>query len=120
MRLGRIYFISDGRAIKIGFALDANKRLKALQVAHYIPLLLIGSCAGRQSKEFEFHERLKAHRILGEWFAIHADVFALINELETKRGWVEGDSEDDLAIKNHNAEMRRASYAGDSSYSRNR
>lgn len=118
MRLGRIYFISDGRAIKIGFAMDANKRLKALQVAHYVPLLLIGSSAGHQSMEFKFHERLKAHRILGEWFAIHDDVFALIRDLETKRGWIEGDSEEDLAVKNHNAEVRRASYVGGSVYSR--
>lgn len=101
-RFGRVYFVTNGDAIKIGFARDVKRRLRGLQVSFHVPLLLLGSIAAKQSKEREFHERLKHLRLGGEWFEIHDDVFKLIEELEVKRGWIEGEDEDDYAIKVHN------------------
>jgi hypothetical protein len=104
-RFGRVYFVTNGDAIKIGFAKNLARRMSGLQVGSHVPLWLIGSYAARQSKEKEFHRRLKDRRLVGEWFEIHGDVFELIQELEVKRGWIEGDDEDSYAIKVHNFEV---------------
>jgi hypothetical protein len=98
-RYGRIYFISNGAAIKIGFAKDVEARMRDLQVANHMPLLLMGSIAAPQSDERQFHDRLEPHRLLGEWFTMHPNVYDLIAELEDEDGWIEGESYEDYELK---------------------
>jgi hypothetical protein len=77
-----VYFIQAGTSgpIKIGTAQDPQSRLVRLQTANPWPLysvLLIWAPAGL---ERELHRLLAEHRIRGEWFRPHADVWAAIEE----------------------------------------
>lgn len=71
MRKGYIYFITDGDAIKIGFAKNPAQRLIDLQISHYFELHLLASFAADFSMERRLHSQFKAIHIRGEWF--HAD-----------------------------------------------
>lgn len=72
-----VYAIQVGEdgPIKIGIATDPKERLKTLQTAHHRPLRLIGYSVVRRSWALEWerkvHERIKAHRLQGEWFECH-------------------------------------------------
>ncbi len=66
------YFIANGPAtlgthIKIGRSEKVDDRLAQLQTASSVPLFLLACISG--DKEKIFHERFKADRLNGEWFA---------------------------------------------------
>jgi hypothetical protein len=65
-----IYFMWDSgsNAIKIGFATDADERLRNLQVANPNPLFLLGTTDGDIERERSLHRRFAGLRIAGEWF----------------------------------------------------
>lgn len=65
---GRVYFISGGGMIKIGYAKDPAKRLSELQTASAIELVLIGSMPGSVALEKYLHKRFSRLRERGEWF----------------------------------------------------
>ncbi|WP_454627010.1 GIY-YIG nuclease family protein [Bradyrhizobium cenepequi] len=92
---GYVYFITDGDAIKIGFARNVEKRLRSLQTSHHVPLRLLGAVVAQPEDEKEMHARLAHRRILGEWFEVHGDVFDVLMEMEQDGGYVEGDSDSD-------------------------
>ena len=71
-----VYFIQagEGGPVKIGFTSYPQKRLAALQTAHYQVLSLIREVPGGSDVEAYFHRRFAARRLAGEWFAFDADM----------------------------------------------
>lgn len=71
-RVGYVYGISDGSAIKIGWSAghptSYNGRLSQLQTASAAELQLVGAVVGTQLDERSLHRRFAEHRIRGEWF----------------------------------------------------
>lgn len=63
-----IYFIHDGTYMKIGWAVDAHKRLAELQVGNARPLYLKGVVRGHPDLERQLHRRFAKYRVKGEWF----------------------------------------------------
>lgn len=65
-----VYFIQAGVGgpIKIGSAVDVDKRLAELQTGCPDLLRIIGTSAGGREAEFALHRKFSAHRIRGEWF----------------------------------------------------
>jgi hypothetical protein len=78
----RVYFIKavDGH-IKIGIAVDPERRLASLQTAHAKPLHLLGSCPGGHFLEVALHLRFARDRVHGEWFRPSDELLAKIAEL---------------------------------------
>ena len=78
----RIYFIGgDEGAIKIGAALDPERRLASLQCGSPITLRLLAEGPGSERDERVLHQRFAAHRRHGEWFERHPDILAEIERL---------------------------------------
>lgn len=67
-----VYFIATrpprGKKIKIGFATNVHKRLKALQTSSPVKLQLVLSFPGTRQDEQALHKRFAEHRMEGEWF----------------------------------------------------
>lgn len=82
-----VYFIRSGDGpIKIGLALDVEKRLRGLQTAHHEPLSVLAVTGGGQPQEIAYHRRFAAHRLHGEWFEPHEDILAEIERLKADGG----------------------------------
>ena len=75
-----IYFIQVGHdgPIKIGKAVDPEKRLQTLQTGTPETLRLLAVIPGDRTREAEIHRHLKAHRQRGEWFAANAEVLGYV------------------------------------------
>jgi hypothetical protein len=75
-----IYAIREGSKgpIKIGIAVDPSKRLGNLQHGNPRTLKVIATRQGTTRDEATIHQRLKEHRLVGEWFRNHPDVVAEI------------------------------------------
>jgi hypothetical protein len=75
-----IYFISNGKSIKIGYTKgDPYKRLKQLSTGSSSPLYLLGYIKDADKKlEKELHNRFK--RINLEWFFPSPDLLDYINK----------------------------------------
>lgn len=75
-----VYFIrAADTAIKIGFtANDPRKRLAKVQSDCPIPLEFLGAVPGLCADERALHVRVLAHRIHGDWFRLHNEVFQLV------------------------------------------
>jgi len=73
-RMHKIYIILAGdEAMKIGLALDPEKRLEQLQIGNHRDLRLVaafyaGSLMQSQKKEKDIHNILHKYHIRGEWF----------------------------------------------------
>jgi hypothetical protein len=65
-----VYFIqpSGGGLVKIGVAVDPEKRLRALQVANHERLVLRRVEEGDEMREAELHKQFAHLRVRGEWF----------------------------------------------------
>lgn len=64
-----VYFIQDCAGnVKIGRAIDVQKRLRALQTAHAQELRLLRVIAGDAVEEWECQYAFRDARIRGEWF----------------------------------------------------
>jgi hypothetical protein len=68
-RLCMVYFITDGTALKIGIAKNIERRLEALQSAHYKELILVAAIPGNRSVEEMLHGHFDDERLRGEWFS---------------------------------------------------
>lgn len=78
----KAYFIRSALTglIKIGTSADALRRLGGLtKYPDRLELLAIGGV------EKQLHERLRKHRVWGEWFNPHPDVLSALNALRGKR-----------------------------------
>jgi Meiotically up-regulated gene 113 len=78
-----VYFIHCPafKAIKIGFGIDAAKRLVTFQIGCPAELVLIGICQGGSVRESKIHQRFRRHRIRGEWFRATSDVMSYVTRL---------------------------------------
>lgn len=78
-----IYFIqagSDG-PIKVGKAVDPEKRLRMLQTGATETLRLLAVVPGDYEREAKIHRDLKPYRQRGEWFASTPEVLTYLSSL---------------------------------------
>lgn len=78
----RVYFISDGTAIKIGVALNVTKRLGSLQTGHHRPLTVLATIPEEGTTEYDLHQRFAHLRISGEWFRPEPELTDFIQGLK--------------------------------------
>jgi Meiotically up-regulated gene 113 len=66
-----IYFVQavDGGPIKIGIAVDVDRRLRQLQTGSPVRLRVTRTMTGGAEKEVALHQRFKSNQLWGEWFA---------------------------------------------------
>lgn len=92
MNTGRIYFIQSGEPadrgpIKVGIAKDPAKRMRDLQIGNPERLRLLGfsdlEVDGFQ--EGLLHLELAEHRLSGEWFRPHRDLYDVIDRVCLQR-----------------------------------
>lgn len=81
---GFIYFIQRGYTgpVKIGWALDPDRRLGELQIGSAEDLHIIGITPGTMADERQLHKDVAEYRVRGEWFQLPPDVIA-----EIERNW---------------------------------
>ena len=71
----KIYFISNGKYVKIGFSKNPLKRLAQLQTGSSEPLEILGTINGTLATEKYLHRYFADKHIQGEWFALnHEDI----------------------------------------------
>lgn len=70
----RVYFLSDGELIKIGFSERPEFRKEDLEKEVGLPLTLIGTLPGGAMLESRLHRRFSDFRVRGEWFSITEDM----------------------------------------------
>jgi hypothetical protein len=65
-----IYFLAcdDARLVKIGYAVNVDKRVKQLRTGNPFPMRLLGWLPGSRSDECLIHDALMQHRRRWEWF----------------------------------------------------
>ena len=68
--------------IKIGYALDLEKRFTNLMTSSPAALSLLGVLPGGPRREMEIHDQLAAHRAHGEWFRKVPEVMAVVATAE--------------------------------------
>lgn len=77
-----IYFISDGKAIKIGWTSgNPYARRSSLQVGHPSGLSVLAVAPGSREEEAMYHERFRAVRASGEWFYQSPNLLTLVRLL---------------------------------------
>jgi hypothetical protein len=77
-----IYFLRDpDGAIKIGKAVDVEKRIQALQAGNPRQLTTLLVVRAPRRLEFELHRRFEASRLQGEWFASSPELLNCIASL---------------------------------------
>ncbi len=77
-----VYFVAgETGPIKIGVAVNPQKRLSGLQTSHPIPLAILALTPGGVDLEREYHERFAEHRLRGEWFDRAPAIIAEIERL---------------------------------------
>lgn len=83
---GYVYFIQGlcGGAIKIGYSISPEKRLKALQTGYHDTLTILLMIPGSESTETTIHRQFEASKLKGEWFRPDAHVINGIKELKAK------------------------------------
>jgi len=82
----KVYFIgSEMGQIKIGMALNPEKRLRGLQTSHPAKLTILATCDGGHAQEHAYHQMFASHRLHGEWFERHPDILAEIDHLNSQR-----------------------------------
>lgn len=87
MRLEQVYFITDGRYIKIGTTkIGAEKRLKQLNTGSPLRLYLLGYITGGKEKEKELHKKFQQYKVRnnGEWFSPEDDLINYLNKINEK------------------------------------
>lgn len=78
-----VYFIecSGTRAIKIGIAVDVEKRLATLQTGNPSPMSVIAVVPGARANELRLHMRFRPERLRGEWFRGDGDLRQFVDRI---------------------------------------
>jgi hypothetical protein len=77
-----VYFIgSEDGPVKIGMAIDVEKRIKGLQTSHHAKLALLATTTGGREQEAAYHRQFAASRLHGEWFERTPELLAEIERL---------------------------------------
>lgn len=86
-----VYFVQAGVGgpIKIGISTNVRARMVKMQTDAAAPLRLLAIVPGDQQQEARYHRLVSSHKQSGEWFAPHADVFALIEAERARLGNIE-------------------------------
>jgi len=79
----RVYFISDGELVKIGFSLNVEKRLQQLSFEAGKPLTVLATVEGGPALERKYHEQFASYRVRGEWFRLTPELSSEIQKLRT-------------------------------------
>ncbi len=79
-KVGKVYFIKCGDAIKIGFSQNPWARVATLKTAMPENPVLLGSFNGVMQDEKDLHVRFKHLRINREWFRADAELLEHIQE----------------------------------------
>ncbi len=80
-----VYFVQSGHGgdIKIGLTKNLDERMKGLQGANPVKLVLIGAIPKTaMDTEAQLHARFAAHRTIGEWFRPDPEILAFIESLK--------------------------------------
>lgn len=77
---GHVYFITNDRAIKIGWSGSPTVRKRDLQVASPGRLRIIATFPGTPDDEKDVHRAFAHLRMRGEWFRPEPDLLAFIEE----------------------------------------
>lgn len=78
---GFVYAIESGSAVKIGWAIDPERRLAELNVGSPARHKLLGFVRGTKEHECELHRLCVKERIRGEWFRNEGVVSLFIERL---------------------------------------
>lgn len=67
---GLIYFLNakESQRVKIGFAVNLERRVKELQTGCPEKLTVLRTIPGTRADERNLHKRFAAYRLTGEWF----------------------------------------------------
>ena len=76
-----VYFARSGDAVKIGRAADPHQRLRELQTAHPVDLVLVACVATHPELEGAIHDRFLHLRTKGEWFRLAPDLIGFIQAI---------------------------------------
>lgn len=77
-----VYFIgADVGCVKIGEALDPDRRLRTLQSGSPVQLRILATTFGGPVLERDYHRKFAAHRLHGEWFTRCPEIEAEIARL---------------------------------------
>ena len=71
-----IYFVSDGKYVKIGVTNNVEKRLQSLQSGNPKKLNLLFVIKGNKDLESYLHSKFKKYKKLNEWF----DILSILNK----------------------------------------
>lgn len=78
---GRIYFATDGQAIKIGYSGAPKERLRDLQTAHHQTLKLLGTVPATPDDELAVQKKFGHLHVRGEWFRSDPELLTYIEEV---------------------------------------
>lgn len=83
---GYVYFIQGlcGGAIKVGYSVDPNKRLKELQTGYPDTLTILLMIPGTEQTEKTLHRQFESSRLKGEWFRPDEYLIDAIKNLKAK------------------------------------
>ena len=85
--MGCIYFITDGKFVKIGFSNNLKQRLVAMQSHSPYDLKTVYVSEGTEKLERLFHDLFKDLKVRGEWFKYSGNLYEFI-EYCTENGYV--------------------------------
>ncbi len=79
-QVGTVYFVRAGNAhtVKIGYARDADVRLRQLQTASPTRLRFLLRLPGDWILEQQLHDQFREYRVRGEWFRLSDEIKAFI------------------------------------------
>lgn len=72
--------VGEDGPIKLGVAKSPRERLATLQVGNHAELRGLGAWRIWVSEERDYHDRFAEHRIRGEWFHPHPDIFECVQQ----------------------------------------
>lgn len=77
---GKVYFVAAPGRIKIGYTCQPERRLRTLRHVDMEDLAVVAIIDGDRRVERDIHERLREHRLRGEWFLDCAEVRSAIED----------------------------------------
>ena len=102
-----IYFVQQGNdgPVKIGYAAIVENRIRHLQVSSPYPLILLASSPGSTIDEKKIHAILKKHRLNGEWFEPHPEVFDFIKTQAIPKNEIDPNTNLDETLRRMETQM---------------
>lgn len=82
-RHGFVYFVRAGDFIKIGFAVDVQRRIASLQTGSPMPLTLLATTPGTLDSERAYHKRFDELWERGEWFRAVDPLVSFVDGMRT-------------------------------------